>query len=297
MALIQTNCPDLKFIARGKVRDIYEVDEHSLLFVATDRISAFDVIMKSGIAGKGKILTQISEFWFELLKETIPNHTITCNIDQMPDSVQKYRDQLQGRSMLVRKLRILPVEAIVRGYITGSAMSEYKTKGTVCDISLPSGLVESQQLPEILFTPSTKAELGDHDENIHPDKLAAIIGDRYSKEVAAASLKIYKKASEYAQSKGIIIADTKVEFGVNEAGDLILADEVLTPDSSRFWPAKEYKAGKSQPSFDKQYLRDYLSSINFDKKNGVKLPQTVMDNTLSKYIQVYKTLTGKDPVL
>ncbi|KAH6560911.1 hypothetical protein BASA50_006233 [Batrachochytrium salamandrivorans] len=289
MALIETNCPDLKLIARGKVRDIYNVDEHSLLFVATDRISAFDVIMKSGIAGKGKILTQISEFWFELLKDTIPNHIITCNIDQMPSSVQKYRDQLEHRCMLVRKLRILPVEAIVRGYITGSGMSEYKLKGSICDIKLPVGLVESQELPEALFTPSTKAELGDH--------VDGIIGERYSKEVAAAALMIYTKAREYAKTKGIIIADTKVEFGVSESGELFLADEVLTPDSSRFWPAEMYEMGKSQPSFDKQYLRDYLTSIHFDKKTGVELPQEVMDNTLAKYVQVYKILTGKDPVL
>ncbi|KAH6595315.1 hypothetical protein BASA61_003831 [Batrachochytrium salamandrivorans] len=254
MALIETNCPDLKLIARGKVRDIYNVDEHSLLFVATDRISAFDVIMKS-----------------------------------MPSSVQKYRDQLEHRCMLVRKLRILPVEAIVRGYITGSGMSEYKLKGSICDIKLPVGLVESQELPEALFTPSTKAELGDH--------VDGIIGERYSKEVAAAALMIYTKAREYAKTKGIIIADTKVEFGVSESGELFLADEVLTPDSSRFWPAEMYEMGKSQPSFDKQYLRDYLTSIHFDKKTGVELPQEVMDNTLAKYVQVYKILTGKDPVL
>ncbi|KAJ1343393.1 phosphoribosylaminoimidazolesuccinocarboxamide synthase [Batrachochytrium salamandrivorans] len=245
------NCPDLKLIARGKVRDIYNVDEHSLLFVATDRISAFDVIMKSGIAGKGKILTQISEFWFELLKDTIPNHIITCNIDQMPSSVQKYRDQLEHRCMLVRKLRILPVEAIVRGYIT--------------------------ELPEALFTPSTKAELGDH--------VDGIIGERYSKE-----------AREYAKTKGIIIADTKVEFGVSESGELFLADEVLLRLFA-ILAGRDVRNGKSQPSFDKQYLRDYLTSIHFDKKTGVELPQEVMDNTLAKYVQVYKILTGKDPVL
>ncbi|KAJ3314565.1 hypothetical protein HDV04_006104 [Boothiomyces sp. JEL0838] len=292
-AVLKTDCPDLKLIARGKVRDVYEVDEHSLLFVATDRISAFDV----AIVGKGKILTQISNFWFDFLKDTIKNHVITTNIDEMPAIVHKYRDQLLGRSILVHKLKILPVEAIVRGYITGSAMVEYKKKGTVCDIPLPEGLVESQKLEKPLFTPSTKAELGDHDENIHPSKLNSIIGERYAKEVEEMALKIYIKARDYAQTKGIIIADTKFEFGVNANGDLILADEVLTPDSSRFWPADQYVVGKSQPSYDKQYLRDYLLSINFDKKTGVSLPETVITNTMAKYTQVCKILTGQDAIL
>ncbi|KAJ3260121.1 hypothetical protein HK103_001197 [Boothiomyces macroporosus] len=296
-AVLKTDCPDLKLIARGKVRDVYEVDEHSLLFVATDRISAFDVVMNSAIVGKGKILTQISNFWFDFLKDTIKNHVITTNIDEMPVIVHKYRDQLLGRSMLVHKLKILPVEAIVRGYITGSAMVEYKKKGTVCDIPLPEGLVESQKLEKPLFTPSTKAELGDHDENIHPSKLNSIIGERYAKEVEEMALKIYIKARDYAQTKGIIIADTKFEFGVNANGDLILADEVLTPDSSRFWPADQYAVGKSQPSYDKQYLRDYLLSINFDKKTGVSLPETVITNTMAKYTQVCKILTGQDAIL
>ncbi|KAI8896348.1 hypothetical protein BC833DRAFT_597715 [Globomyces pollinis-pini] len=297
MALLQTQCPDLKLIARGKVRDVYEVTNDALLFVATDRISAFDVVMNSAIAGKGKILTQVSSFWFEFLKDTIPNHVITTDIDEMPESLHKYKEQLQGRSMLVKKLRILPVEAIVRGYITGSAMVEYKNKGTVCDIPMPAGLVESQKLAEPLFTPSTKAEMGDHDENIHPNKLPALIGERYAKELTEMSLKIYTKARDYAASKGIIIADTKFEFGVDESGTLVLADEVLTPDSSRFWPAAQYSPGKSQPSFDKQYLRDYLLSINFDKKTGVQLPQLVIDNTMVKYTEVCKILTGNEAVL
>ncbi|KAJ3270223.1 hypothetical protein HDV01_000440 [Terramyces sp. JEL0728] len=292
-AVLKTECPDLKLIARGKVRDVYEVDGHSLLFVATDRISAFDV----AIVGKGKILTQVSNFWFDFLKDTIKNHVITTNIDEMPAIVHKYKDQLIGRSMLVQKLKILPVEAIVRGYITGSAMVEYKKKGTVCDIPLPEGLVESQKLESPLFTPSTKAEQGDHDENIHPSKLNSIIGERYAREVEEMALKVYIKARDYAQTKGIIIADTKFEFGINANGDLILADEVLTPDSSRFWPADQYVLGKSQPSFDKQYLRDYLLSINFDKKTGVALPETVIANTMSKYTQVCKILTGQDAIL
>ncbi|KAI8923623.1 hypothetical protein BC831DRAFT_470225 [Entophlyctis helioformis] len=295
-ALLETNCPDLKLVARGKVRDIYDVDEHSLLFVATDRLSAFDVVMKTGIPGKGKILTQLSEFWFDLLKDVMPNHVITTDMDKMPANVQKYRDQLLNRCMLVRRLTILPVEAIVRGYITGSAMNEYKAKGTVCDMKLPEGLVESQELPQPLFTPSTKAEIGDHDENIHPDKLHAIIGEARAQEVAKAAVHVYNTAREFGKAKGVIIADTKFEFGVNEAGVLTLADEVLTPDSSRFWPADVYTPGKTQPSFDKQYVRDYLKSIGFDNKTPVELPQTVVDNTLAKYIEVYKILTGKTPV-
>ncbi|KAJ3302407.1 Bifunctional purine biosynthetic protein ade1 [Kappamyces sp. JEL0829] len=283
MLVLESLCPDLKLLARGKVRDVYEVDDRSLLFVASDRISAFDVVMKSGIEGKGKILTQISAFWFGLL--AVENHVITTKLEEMPAVVQQYKAQLEGRAMLVKKLKILPVEAIVRGYITGSAMVEYKKKGTVCDIPLPAGLVESQILPRPLFTPSTKAEMGDHDENIHPDKLAAIIGADMA-----------KKARDYAAAKGIIIADTKFEFGVDDQGNLILADEVLTPDSSRFWPADQYVVGQSQPSFDKQYLRDYLLSIHFDKKTGVDLPADVVSNTVKKYSEVCKILTGTDPV-
>ncbi|KAI9099927.1 hypothetical protein DFS34DRAFT_648870 [Phlyctochytrium arcticum] len=314
MALTTTDCPDLKLIARGKVRDLYEVDEKSLLFVATDRISAFDVVMKNGITGKGKVLTEISEFWFDLLKDVVPNHLITCNVDEMPEIVRKYRTQIEGRAMLVKKLKILPVEAIVRGYISGSAWNEYKKKGTVCDMSLPPNLRESEVLEKPLFTPSTKAEMGDHDENIHPDKrrdfatdfvidalvsfthlVPGIIGERYAAEVAETALKIYKVASGYAREKGIIIADTKFEFGVDENGTLILADEVLTPDSSRFWPADKYAIGQSQPSYDKQYLRDYLLSINFDKSEGVTLPDTVVQNTISKYHEAFTILTGRAP--
>ncbi|KAJ3187152.1 hypothetical protein HDU85_007190 [Gaertneriomyces sp. JEL0708] len=293
----ETKCPNLKLLARGKVRDLYDIDERSLLFVATDRLSAYDVIMKNGIPGKGKILTQISEFWFDLLKDVIPNHIITCNIDEMPESVKEYRSQLEGRCMLVRKLKILPVEAIVRGYISGSGWAEYQKKGTICDIELPTGLQESQELEKALFTPSTKAELGDHDENIHPNKLTGIIGERYSKEVAEAAINVYSIARDYAKQRGVIIADTKFEFGVDENGTLVLADEVLTPDSSRFWPADKYAIGKGQPSYDKQYVRDYLTSINFDKTTGVQLPDDVVKNTLDKYVEVFKILTGREPRL
>ncbi|KAI8646009.1 phosphoribosylaminoimidazole-succinocarboxamide synthase [Parasitella parasitica] len=295
MALLNSDCPDLKLIARGKVRDLYEVDEKSLLFVATDRISAFDVIMKNSIPGKGKILTEISLFWFDLLKDILPNHLITANFDEMPENVQKYREQLDGRSILVKKMRVVPIEAIVRGYITGSGWSEYKKKGTICDIPLPEGLVESQKLPKVLFTPSTKAEIGDHDENIHPSKMVEILGDKeLAEKIEKSAVLLYAKASEYAASKGIIIADTKFEFGLDENGDLVLVDEVLTPDSSRFWPASKYEAGHAQDSFDKQFLRDYLESINFDKNTSIELPQDVINDTLDKYKEAFLLLTGKE---
>ncbi|KAF7729957.1 Bifunctional purine biosynthetic protein ade1 [Apophysomyces ossiformis] len=298
MALISSECPDLKLVARGKVRDLYEVDANSLLFVATDRISAFDVIMKNAIPGKGKILTQVSLFWFDLLKDVLPNHLITADFDAMPAHIQKYREQLEGRSILVKKMRVLPVEAIVRGYITGSGWAEYKRKGTICDIPLPAGLVESEKLPEVLFTPSTKAEIGDHDENIHPSKMAEILGSQtLADQITKAAIDLYTKASEYAAKKGIIIADTKFEFGLDENNNLVVVDEVLTPDSSRFWPASKYQAGGTQESFDKQFLRNYLESIHFDKKTSIELPQDVIANTLDKYKEAYLLLTGKEAAL
>ncbi|CAO3637530.1 unnamed protein product [Cunninghamella echinulata] len=295
MALLESNCPNLKLIARGKVRDLYEVDDKSLLFVATDRISAFDVIMKNVIPGKGKILTQLSLFWFDLLKDVLPNHLITADFDAMPENVQAYRDQLEGRSILVKKMKVLPIEAIVRGYITGSGLKEYEKKGTICDIQLPQGLVESDKLPETLFTPSTKAEIGDHDENIHPSKMVTILNgnQELADQLTKAAVTLYTKASEYAASKGIIIADTKFEFGLDEQGQLVVVDEVLTPDSSRFWPASKYKPGQVQESFDKQYIRNYLESIGFDKKTSIELPSDVIDNTLEKYKEAYTLLTGK----
>ncbi|KAI9471692.1 Bifunctional purine biosynthetic protein ade1 [Coemansia sp. RSA 989] len=296
-SLYESNCPELKLVARGKVRDLYEVDDSSLLFVATDRISAYDVIMKSPISGKGKILTQISQFWFGYLQSVVPNHLITADIDEMPAKVQQYRDQLQGRSLLVKKVEVLPVEAIVRGYITGSGWKEYQKQGTVCGIELPQGLRESQKLPQPLFTPSTKAEYGEHDENIHPDRCAEIIGKQRTEEVARIAIELYSKAAEYAASKGIIIADTKFEFGVDQEGNLMLIDEALTPDSSRFWPSAPYKVGKAQESYDKQYLRDYLTSIDFDMQTQIDLPPTVLDNTLKKYIEAYVKLTGNRPNL
>lgn len=296
-ALYESDCPDLKLLARGKVRDLYEVDQDSLLFVATDRISAYDVIMKSPVAGKGKILTQISCFWFQYLQDIVPTHLVTHDIEQMPPQVQKYSDQLKGRSLLVKKVEVLPIEAIVRGYITGSGWKEYQKRGTVCDIQLPEGLRESQKLAEPLFTPSTKADLGDHDENIHPDKCAEIIGRERAQQMTQYAVALYSKAAEYAASKGIIIADTKFEFGVDKEGNLMLVDEALTPDSSRFWPAAGYKVGKSQNSYDKQYLRDYLTSIDFDMQTPIDLPPIVLDNTLKKYIEAYVKLTGNRPEL
>ncbi|KAF9918338.1 Bifunctional purine biosynthetic protein ade1 [Lobosporangium transversale] len=293
-AVVSTNCPDLQFVARGKVRDLYRVDDHSLLFVATDRISAFDVIMNNGITNKGKLLTKISDFWFSYLKDVVPNHLITANFEEMPDKVKQYRDQLEGRSMLVKSLRVLPIESIVRGYITGSAWKEYKEKGTVCDIALPEDMQESQAFPKPLWTPSTKAEIGDHDENIHPSKAAAIIGEKHAAEMARVSVELYTKARDYALEHGIIIADTKFEFGVDENDNLYLIDEVLTPDSSRFWPAASYKVGASQDSFDKQYIRNYLESIGFDKTTGITLPEHVVTNTMAKYQEAYRLLTSKD---
>ena len=296
-ALVQSSCDGLRLVARGKVRDVYDVDDRHLLFVATDRISAFDVVMANGIPGKGKVLTQLSLFWFDLLKGVSENHLVTADIAKMPASVQPYRDQLDGRTMLVRRLKILPVEAIVRGYLTGSGLKEYKKTQTVCNIPLPAGLVESSKLAEPLYTPSTKAEIGAHDENIHPDQAAKLLG-AHADTVKALAVKLYSTARDYAATRGIIIADTKFEFGTNKAGKVIVADEVLTPDSSRFWPAADYKPGVVQNSFDKQYLRDYLEKIKFDKNGkGIELPGEVVERTLAKYAEAFRLLTGKEPKL
>ncbi len=296
-AVVTSSCPTLKLLARGKVRDVYEVDAEHLLFVASDRISAFDVVMANGIPGKGKILTQLSLFWFDLLKGVGENHLVTADVAKMPAALQPYKDQLEGRSMLVRRRKILPVEAIVRGYLTGSGLKEYQKSGTVCQIPLPAGLGEASKLAEPLYTPSTKAELGAHDENIHPDQAAKILGAQ-AQTVKDLAIKLYTTARDYAATRGIIIADTKFEFGTNAAGKVIVAGEVLTPDSSRFWPAKDYQPGVVQNSFDKQYLRNYLEKIKFDKNGkGIELPQDVIDNTLAKYVEAFRLLTGKEPVL
>jgi phosphoribosylaminoimidazole-succinocarboxamide synthase len=289
----ETRLAGLKLLAKGKVRDVYEVDVDHLLFVATDRISAFDVVMASGIPGKGVLLTQMSLFWFDLLKDICPNHLVTADVGAMPKAVQAHRAVLDGRSMLVRRLKILPVEAIVRGYLAGSGWKEYKAGRSVCRLPLPPGLQESSLLPQPLYTPSTKAALGAHDENIHPEEAARILGG-HAGAVRNHALALYTKARDAAKARGIIIADTKFEFGVDAAGQVVLADEVLTPDSSRFWPAATYAPGRAQDSFDKQYLRDYLEKIAFDKNGaGIELPADVIARTQDKYREAFRLLTGR----
>ena len=276
----------------GKVRDIYDLG-NALLIAASDRLSAFDVIMKSGIPYKGQVLTQISKFWFEFLDGVIENHLITDDVSQFPEPFCNYPDQLAGRTMLVKKTRVLPVECIVRGYITGSGWKEYQKQGTICGIELPKGLKQCEKLPEVIFTPSTKAELGAHDENIDFDACVKLIGEKNAAYIRDKSIEIFKKASEYAASKGILLADTKFEWGEVD-GQIILIDEVLTPDSSRFWPADKYKSGRDQESFDKQFVRNYLEEINFDKSGpGVVLPEEIIQKTSAKYIEAYEKLTGK----
>jgi phosphoribosylaminoimidazole-succinocarboxamide synthase len=293
-ALLETNCPDLRLLAKGKVRDVYEVDEDHLLFVATDRISAFDVIMKNGIPGKGILLTRISQFWFNWLGDAIPHHFVTGELSEMPASVRAYADQLEGRSMLVKKLRILPVEAIVRGYLAGSGWKTYEKSGQVCGIDLPAGLLECSELPRPLYTPSTKAELGGHDINISPDEAKKILGKTHGDQVESLALDLYGRARSYAAQRGILLADTKFEFGVNDQDEVVLADEILTPDSSRFWPAEGYEPGHDQPSFDKQFVRNYLLSIDFDKETPVTLPEDVIVRTLVKYREAYCLLTSSE---
>jgi phosphoribosylaminoimidazole-succinocarboxamide synthase len=291
--LLQTDFPDLEMYASGKVRDIYRADNEHLLFVATDRISAFDYVLGSGIPEKGRVLTQLSLFWFDFLKDIISNHLITANVNEYPAPLRKYADALSGRSMLVVKADMFSVECVARGYLSGSGWKEYQKNGTVCGIKLPGGLKESDRLPEPIFTPATKAVSG-HDENISFDEMIKIVGRENSEKLRDLTLGIYKKAADYAASRGIIIADTKFEFGITSKG-LILADEVLTPDSSRFWPANQYKPGGAQPSYDKQYVRDYLESIKWDKKPPAPgLPPDVQANTSTKYVEAYRLLTGRE---
>ena len=281
----------MKKISSGKVREIYEVDEKSLLIVVSDRISAFDVILPNEVPDKGKILNMISEFWFDYTKDIIKNHVISTKVSDFP--VECQNDQYENRSMLVKKLKMVPIECIVRGYITGSGWKSYKENGTVCGIKLPEGLQESQKLEEPIFTPSTKAAEG-HDENISFEKTCEIIGTDLAQKIKTASIEIYTKCAEYALSRGIIIADTKFEFGLDEDGNLVLGDEVLTPDSSRFWPLDEYTVGKSQKSFDKQYLRDWLKANSWDANNPTPIPADVIEVTRNKYIEAYEKLTGKE---
>jgi len=282
---------DIRPDAQGKVRDLYDLGD-KLLLVATDRISAFDYVLEDEIPHKGAVLTQISCFWFELLDGVVENHLLSTDVADLPEQFKPYADYLRGRFMLVRKADMFPVECIVRGYLAGSGLKEYQGQGTVCGIALPGGLVNSSKLPEPIFTPSTKAEIGDHDENISFDRCAEIIGDDDATALRDLSLKVYTTARDHAEKRGIIIADTKFEFG-RLNGSIILADEVLTPDSSRFWPGDEYEPGKSQPSFDKQFVRDWLTE-NWDKTGTPpRLPQDVIDKTSEKYIQAYETITGR----
>lgn len=280
----------MKKISSGKVREIYEVDENRLMMVVSDRISAYDVILPTMIKDKGKVLNKISEFWFDYVKDVIPNHIITTKFEEFPEEFRT--EEFKDRSMLVKKLKMLPIECIVRGYITGSGWKSYKQDGTVCGIKLPEGLKESEKLPEPIFTPTTKAEEG-HDMNISFEEVCDLIGKDLAEKVKAKTIEIYSKCADYAKSKGIIIADTKFEFGLDENGNLVLADEVLTPDSSRFWPANDYEVGRSQKSFDKQYMRDWLTLNNWDAENPTPIPEDVVNTTREKYIGAYEKLTGK----
>lgn len=294
-AIMETNFPNLTLLKKGKVRDIYDMGD-SLLMVASDRISAFDVIMPDPVPDKGKILNQISLFWFNIMKPLVGNHIISSNVSEYPKACQPYANILMGRSMLVKKADPLAIECVVRGYLSGSGWQSYQESGHVCGIKLPRGLRESDKLPEPLFTPSTKAELGAHDINIDFDEAARIVGKPLAEKMRDLSLAIYKKGAELAAQKGIIIADTKFEFGLVK-GELILIDEVLTPDSSRFWPKVSYRPGGGQQSYDKQYLRDYLLTLDWDKTPpGPSLPEAVIQNTRAKYLEALVALTGTDAI-
>ena len=286
---------NVKLLYEGKVREVYD-NGNSIIMVATDRISAFDVILKNKIYNKGRVLNQMSKFWFDLTKDIIPNHMITTDVEKMPAFF--HDEEFKGRSMMCKKLQMLPIECIVRGYITGSGWASYKENGTVCGIKLPEGLRESDKLPEPIYTPSTKAEIGDHDENISFEKSIEVLekkfpgkGLEYATALRDKTIAIYKKCADYALSKGIIIADTKFEFGLDENGIIVLGDEMLTPDSSRFWPLEGYEPGKGQPSFDKQFVRDWLKA---NPNSDYNLPDEIILKTINKYLEAYKLLTGKD---
>jgi phosphoribosylaminoimidazole-succinocarboxamide synthase len=290
--ILTTNLGDTPLLGRGKVRDLYAVGD-ALLLVATDRISAFDHVLATGIPGKGKILTQISLFWFDLLSELVPNHMITAEVSEFPASLHPYADQLEGRSMLVKRAAMFPVECVVRGYLTGSGWKEYRASKTVCGIPLPSDLLDGSRLPEPLYTPSTKGEVGTHDENISYEATVKAIGEADAAELRRLTLAIYKRAAQHAEAQGLILADTKFEFGRTAEG-IILADEVLTPDSSRFWEAESWKPGGAQPSFDKQFVRDYLEEIHWNKQAPAPgLPEAVVERTQAKYLEAFQRLTGQ----
>ena len=291
--VLETSFNDLQLARRGKVRDVYKLDDDHLLIVATDRISAFDCVLPTPIARKGEVLTALSRFWFEKLSHIVPHHLISTEIDEMPETVQRHKDSLRGRSMLVHRTDVFPVECVVRGYLVGSGWKDYRRTGEVCGHRLPEGLRESDQLPEAIFTPATKAEEG-HDENISEARMSEILGEEVTTILRDISLRLYKEASEYARTRGIIIADTKFEFGKDKAGNIILIDEALTPDSSRFWPADQYEPGKSQPSFDKQFVRDYLETLDWDKTPPAPpLPPEIAQATTERYLEAYRLLAGK----
>ena len=290
--LLKTEFKDLKLFRRGKVRDVYDLGD-KLLIVSTDRISCFDVVLPCGIPYKGKVLTSISAFWFDFIKDIIAHHLITADVEKYPSELRKYKDDLSGRSMLVLKTKPLPVECVVRGYLSGSGWKEYKQKQSVCGISLPAGLRESDKLPEVIFTPSTKADVG-HDENVNQQYVEGLLGRETAEALKKISIEVYQRARDYALQKGIIIADTKFEFGIYN-NQIIIIDEALTPDSSRFWPLEDYQPGQSQPSFDKQFVRDYLETLDWNKiPPAPALPEEIISRTTEKYLDAYRKLTGKE---
>ena len=291
-ALLETEIPEVKLCGRGKVRDIYDLGD-TLLFVATDRLSAFDVVLPTGIPNKGKVLTKISLFWFEMM-DFMPNHLVTADVNEFPEVLKQYAEDLNGRSMIVKKAAPLPVECIVRGYIVGSGWKDYQREGKVCGIALREGYKQAEKLDEALYTPSSKAEVGDHDENITYEKTVELVGEETAAKLKELSLKVYNTAADFAKTKGIILADTKFEFGMFD-DEIILIDEVLTPDSSRFWPAEKYEVGSNPPSLDKQFVRDYLETLDWDKTApGPEIPKDVVEKTVEKYAEAYKQLTGKE---
>jgi phosphoribosylaminoimidazole-succinocarboxamide synthase len=291
--LLRTDYPELQLHASGKVRDVYNLDADHLLFVATDRLSAFDYILATGIPHKGRVLTQMSLFWFDFLKDIVPNHLVTADVTRYPAAILQHADEPRGRSMMVMRAEMFPVECVARGYLSGSGWKEYKATGSVCGVKLPAGLKESDRLPEPLFTPATKATTG-HDINISFEEMCKLVDPELSRQLRDITLRIYNKAADYARQRGIIIADTKFEFGQTAQG-ITLADEVLTPDSSRFWPADTYQPGKAQDSYDKQYVRDYLEEIRWNKQPPAPaLPQEVAQRTSEKYLEAYRQLTGRE---
>lgn len=291
--LIESNIPELNLLSRGKVRDLYAVGDDQLLIVVSDRISAFDVVLPTPIPRKGEVLNQLSIFWFDFLKDVIGTHFITADVDDYPEEIRKHRDQLEGRSMLVKRLRMFPIECVARGYIVGSGWKDYQRTGSVCGVSLPAGLKECGKLPGTIFTPATKAVTG-HDENIGFEEASRIVGAESATRLRDLTLDIYDRASQHGLACGLILADTKLEFGTLN-GEIVLGDEVLTPDSSRYWPLDLYQPGRGQESFDKQYLRDYLEKVRFNKRPpGPELPEDVVRNTTEKYLEAYATITGEE---